>query len=414
MTFSAWLAKLTDIVNLGKIVVDGGPGTLLAVALIIILSHTSSVPVLPIGTSFENKRKEVQKEVETAREDVAERERSVQSITIELAAIANRLGTLRTELESFRAQRSQLELHGIASGSVRYDALIQREQELLGEIRGQDRDLASREGTKARESARLAHARTALEDPTRRLEALIQRRVESGTDILNLVLDHLIGLVLVGYLLGTLLSPLNRALFINFVDWILTKPSNQLATDLATFVLGGVSPHKSSDAKAHAHRHAELRLGTAAISPKKIAPGGADIDDAVAENYLSPTYFVGRKVISREELEALVAGYYRWTEASMNLVIPIVALGVAAMVQYRNWGGGSVLAGSGVLSFFLFRSARRRNLDYKQRLSDFIEGRLQRYEEEAAQREKAKTLDEVVLEAQKLLEKISAMEKKDK
>jgi DNA repair exonuclease SbcCD ATPase subunit len=252
--FAEWLSKFTDIVNLGKLVVDGGPGALLTIALVSMLSHWTGVPVLPLGEKFDERLSQSAIDLRAKRDEVAEAENVLQQISVDQAELSQRLATVRTEREAVRAERSSLEIRGVETSTVRYQRLQDYERELTARIDGKEatadspavsglaEQIAEVEGDKALQTERLATLRAELVPLSERYERLRVLRIESGTHIVNLVLDHLIGIVIVGYLLGTMLSPLYRALFVNAIDHaILRVPT------LASFAGGAEKPPQGEE-----------------------------------------------------------------------------------------------------------------------------------------------------------------------
>jgi hypothetical protein len=148
----------------------------------------------------------------------------------------------------------------------------------------------------------------------------------------------------------------------------------------------------------------ELEQGTAMIRVSPALAEGETAEEAATHEVVlrPPSYFIGRKIVSATELDDVVKGYYRWAEASLNLIIPFLALGVAIYQRWPPWGIWSLFLAT-LLTWVLLRSARRRHQEYKHRVRDFIEGRLRSYEEEKKQKANAKTMDEVVQSAKKLL-----------
>jgi hypothetical protein len=148
----------------------------------------------------------------------------------------------------------------------------------------------------------------------------------------------------------------------------------------------------------------ELEHGTAMVrvSAATAAEEAAGEPAEPTETLRAPSYFVGRKIVSESEIDDVVKSYYRWTEASLNLVLPTFALGFAIYLSSSKWGSWTLTIAV-ASTIVLFRVARRRHQDYRNRLRGFIEGRLKSYQEESLQKEKAKTMDEVVQEAKKLL-----------
>jgi hypothetical protein len=249
LRFTAWLAKFTDIVNLGKLIVDGGPGALLAVAMVMILCHLADVPVLPFGERFDAQRVEAGKDVERQRVKIVAREKALKALEARQADDTSRLGTLHAEIEALRSQRSSLELRGLEAATVRYRRLREHEDSLArNEIGPLAASIATAEGEKARLTEDLTALRADLEHLVQRYEGLRALRVENGTDVLNLVLDHLIGLILVGYLVGTLLSPVNRALFINTFDRLVIR------FPVAARIIGGAPKPPDPEALANLRR----------------------------------------------------------------------------------------------------------------------------------------------------------------
>lgn len=335
----SWLTKITDFVNLGKILVDAGPGFILALALYIGLGTALGLPLMPVH-GYDAVEAKLLSELKVLRQNQEGLE--VAALDAEQSRDATAAAVAGAEAELARTRTSPL------GGRA--------ERRLAGELQRLHGDLREKHRTAKTLDRKVRLGSEAVAETVAALAEVRKAQVKSVADLLSRVLEHLIALSLVGYVLGTLLSPINRWVFLDA---------------------------RGSD------------------------PAGNALEGRPS------SYFVGKGVVSQTELDGLVTAYYRFAEASANMILPILALALAVAIDRGTpWASMSTVSGVLlVLGFvvFLAITGRRRYRDYKTRVRSFIEGRLEKVkaaEEERRQGlEKAKTLEQVVKLAEELLKK---------
>jgi hypothetical protein len=210
-----------------------------------------------------------------------------------------------------------------------------------------------------------------------------------GKDIATLLLSTvqtILYFALIGFVLGMLLDPLNRALFLEFFPDLstrLAKGHQKLAVAMGA----------ASIAEARARR-AQNFAAQAMVS---------DGDSPKANGTLrTAQFYIGRGLLTQAEYDARVADYYRHAEISAGMIFPTFALGVALAPNSPLWW---VLAVAGPLG--LYRLAVSRLADFQHRLADFIEGRIDQLK--SAEAKQRRTVDLTLLVH--LLRKIDSLKK---
>jgi len=465
---SSWLAKLTDLVNLGKLMTDGGPGTVLALALMLGIATYRGVPLLP--STYGGEEDEVaaqpsgqqvgaatgQPSGQAAGAAAEQRSPALKTLDGQIRAkreeivaqtkkngeVESKLVTLQAALRSpalkaldlqIRAKREGIvaqtkEKGEVESELVTLQAALLRNQDLIDTFTKAQADRAgkdypfiraveqgiedlNRQRTKlcgsprpncaaqAELEAKKAGLAKDIEAAQAQLDRFLARRadlekktVDTLEDLLGSILSHLVGLALVGYVLGTMLSPINRAL-------LQSNPTTWGEVLRLKLRLRSPKLMKQQDGTG---KKARKRLNK--IRHKK--PELTLVDKKNAK------FWVGKGVISNEEYNGFVTDYYRWAEVSINMIIPTIVLGVS--VSYwllTNWCHSNPKPFPGVLLIgilltvslaeifvnrHLFWVARERHEDYKRQLHDFITGRLKHLEEQAQQAAAARQVQTVL------------------
>jgi hypothetical protein len=172
---------------------------------------------------------------------------------------------------------------------------------------------------------------------------------------------------LLGFLLGLMRDPLNKALFL------------QMLPDAA-------DAEPSRDAKLHRVRRA---LAAAFVPSRQIRRE----DDPLTERRAQ--FYIGRGLITEAEYHALVDNYYRFAELTIGLVIPMLVTAVALFqyqwVRGRQWWALSAVAVV-VFATALARIGVRRHAEFREATTDFIAGRLEKLKDEERKRSKTVNL----------------------
>jgi hypothetical protein len=130
---------------------------------------------------------------------------------------------------------------------------------------------------------------------------------------------------------------------------------------------------------------------------------GEQPSPAEVEAWSKPfSYFIGKGVVTQEQIDALVTSHYRWAEAAINMVFPTIFLYIAVLltfprVWWRWWLGLVVLA----LVVLLIVGGQRMAFEYRLRVRELIVGRLEKMK--AEENQEVKTIHEALALAQKLL-----------
>ncbi len=429
---SSLIKQVLDFVNLGKVIVDGGPGVVLAIALSILLASLAQLPVLPYSTqaaellgqacpeagpwqpTFEPENRLEERLVELkrkmcnleggladAQETKAREDAEVARLNGLLEAQKSQLGTLETEVteraagdrietQSLRGRLSELSRRHFEDLSLLQNALAQQAKAVL-EVTSTEAELAA----------------LAAEFNQRMGE-----RITSLRGLFAYLVDHLIGLALVGWVLGTMMNPFNR--------WLLevwygggplrgvvkrmmgkgnTPPQAQPPT-VGRSVPGSV-PGSAPAALSDLRFQSAMAWKSEAAAEKCL---GVTIDESCFEALArlvatrSATFFIGRKIISKAERDDLVASYHRWAEVSVNLAIPLVVLSASLFrVGYASEAPRSMYLGSLislVLAAIAFFRGRQALAVHHEREAQFLIGRL--VSMASAAQEAAGALSEVV------------------
>jgi hypothetical protein len=380
---SAWLEKLADLVNLGKLLTDGGPGTVLAIALVFALSTYRGVPLIPTTYSGESDRPTKERAGELGRLD-----KDIDSLRAALAGCTSEKATADAELAVLQAslQKNQESIDNLtkvqyqrtATDSLPVPALDHALEKLRAGRMEQCNSAtitacpaqAELEGRSA-ELAKLAeNTQAKLVRAEDRRKALEGKTVDTLAELLSGVLSHLVGLALIGYVLGTMLSPINR-LFLTVGD------DPEASAESAQPSQGSNAP---ADPPQNGKRAPRERPAAKRAWPKR----------AVVIVRGQPTsYWVGNGAISSTEVNGYVTGYYRWAEVSVNMIIPTACLFLAFSYwllwvhRAYSWSVGGVGALTAGAVYWLGKVGRRHHDNYRRQLFNFIEGRLAHIDEQA-------------------------------
>jgi hypothetical protein len=292
---------------------------------------------------------------------------------------------------------------------------------------------------KADHEKQLEIAAKELDDLRARLEKKRQEYVRDGRVLLSELINLLLGLSIFGYILGTLFSGLNRTVWLLWFQQIVVLTLGWI-WDRLRLTWASSAEEMAKIAVQRKMRLLELKLGTSVvISPsskkrmiqnlttvlmhfnagrKYSAVGISQIDaflDAMdgpeAPVALPVTYFLGRGIISQQDYDSFVTGYYRWAEASANLILPVLALGYAIQCSTKGliltcdsaagclnslqklfqWFEQHPFCTACILAVLLYMAAQLLYSDYKRRLRNFILGKL--YSEEAKKKEQQAEAD---------------------
>jgi hypothetical protein len=205
MNFTNWLTKISDFVSLGSIVTNGGPGIILALSLFVIGAHVMHIPLFVMSDrDFPTSEPPTIKRQETA---VEGKEQEVTLAEQAKAAIDSEMADLQADLKA---------LDGRIDGTEKQSVAAERTEQLKARRDARRQELQLLVAAKASSEMALSSKRRQLAVAQKELDLRIAGQTVTATNLLDNMLSHLIGATLIGYILGSLLSPINRVLFL---DW---------------------------------------------------------------------------------------------------------------------------------------------------------------------------------------------------
>lgn len=201
------------------------------------------------------------------------------------------------------------------------------------------------------------------------------------------IVEDLLLLGVLGFALGVLLDPVNKALFLQFFpslalggDAVPPEAEPEPSTsrpDRAT----SSPPEISAVKRLSQYRSRMVRATASAFVSRRLHDWHSDRRSKILKEHTAQ-YYIGRGLITNGEYQALIDAYYRFSELTTGLVLPSFLIGLAVF-QYER-GTGSTLLGwiwlaVGVLAGVGFaRVGVRRHVEFHQAVVELIEGRLER------------------------------------
>lgn len=444
------LAKLLDNVNLGKILVDGGPGVLLALAILLLacqsiredpvvtpLITTKTSLMLPLEVSHCTANDDIDKNGLkrlpflrlVLQGDIDRTKTQIEKCEEEYAAVAGSVAGQDQQLQNLAKKIALVEQSRVHIGPT---PAACASDPLCGDLYAQAVKLRQ---AKADHEKQLEIAAKELDDLRTRLEKKRQEHVRDGRVLLSELINLLLGLSIFGYVLGTLFSGLNRTVWLLWFQQIVVLTLGWI-WDRVCLIWASSADEMAKIAIQRKLRLVELKLGTAVVVPsgskkrmvqnltttltyfdagRKYSPVGISQIDAFLDAMDGPeapvtlpiTYFLGRGIISQQDYDSFVTGYYRWAEASANLILPVLALGYAIQCCIKglvltcdsgaaclnwlqklfNWFEWHPFCTAWILAILLYIAAQLLYGDYKRRLRNFVLGKLD--SEEAKKKEQA-------------------------
>lgn len=353
MNFTQLVKTLIDYLDLGKRIATTIPGMVLALGFVLAFSDPP----------------DVLRKAETLERQVQELNELLQDVQAEKEILLRKREQVDFELknaESWLAieQRAYTQAEQAWQKSPTVDArnaFKQAQEDLYkAKFKGERATLVARQKS-------LQHRIAALEAEIVRLETkrnAIATRADQSREFsssLQRAFYDIILFGLLGFAIGTVLDPLNKALFLQTLpNW-----GKGAAASPARRYLSGYSTLKASADKAISGQiNAEKRLE------------------------MNPHFFIGRGLLSAAEYDEFISSYYRYAEISTGMVIPtfILAIGLAKRNSSELGGVGiSVVVICGALiGFGLFQVGMRRYGEFKSKVSDFIAGRETAFKAESA------------------------------
>jgi len=186
----------------------------------------------------------------------------------------------------------------------------------------------------------------------------------SYTGILQQFFYLTLFLGLLGFAIGTVLDPVNKALFVQIIPEI----GEQSKSPTIKYLTGHSILEDSKNAIAN--RHGAKPIGARILQERS--------------SRMTAQFYIGRGLITASEYNDLVDKYYLYTQISIGMIIP--SLTVAALGWYLNHRLGPILVAVAlILSFFLERVGLRRYGEFHGQVFDLIAGREQARDEQSQQ-----------------------------
>ena len=329
MNFANWLSKVTDFLNFGKLLVDGAPGFIMAVALLFAVNHITEIPLLGSNEQIAK----IDKELKSVDADHVKNAKQKEKKASKLSSVQKTTSSLNEKLTAAQKTRSESERlwqktveDAIATLKGKIAKSQAEEKELGAAVEKADSTLQALNNTKAKLTGKRAE--------------LLPYRIDTPEKLLNFILSYLVGLTFVGTILGALTAPVNRLLLLR--DLLSRRPLRTLK------------------------------------SPAVAWPSG--------DPPMPPTYYIGLNVITKDDWDGIVTSYYRWTELALNLVFPIFLSGVVYCfvgedestflgVDKKFWPWISLAA-----AFLVWRIGAASYGTYRNQVEKYIKGRLHKIE----------------------------------
>lgn len=234
------------------------------------------------------------------------------------------------------------------------------------------------------EGFRLGADQSKTQDELKNLRAQLNQDqwaqlTSSYTGILQQSFYSILLLGLGGFAIGTVLDPINKALFLQVIPEMGQRANNKIAS----YVSGHSILESAKDSCVARHRD----------RPIAAMVGGQTASRMTAQ------FYIGRGLISAAEYGDLIDNYYRFTEVSIGMIIPVLT--VAAGVWYVSAVPGASgnpgewianpLVGPGamclavLIAIVLHRVGLRRYGEFHGQVFDLIAGREQAREDQSAQ-----------------------------
>jgi hypothetical protein len=402
---SSWLDKFADFVNLGKLITDGGPGTLLAIALMMALATCRGVSFLPEKFWPEQK---VQRagDLQKTRGEIEIRQREIGDETASQAGVKAQLDALKTEQASTENLIAQLEKAGAERGNNKDWLPVPAVEEKLGTLRQRSTAVLAKikqlEAVHAGLAKSIEQEQTDLTRLIERRKALEEKTVANVVDMTGWAMEHLVGLVFLGYVLGTMLSPVNRWL----IELGRPTPPDEPKSDngdygktklklvypsqpalVSSFLSQSMQETgrklRSDEPKIETH---DLRARLETEKPTLTFQAKERSDQLQARPV---GYWVGVGAVAKEEVDSYVTDYYRWAEASINMIIPTVALCLSFVfwillrcelqLTARIFFAVVLTLAEFPVACSLYKTSHARDAYYRKALGEFLAGRIAKF-----------------------------------
>lgn len=343
MNFSLLIKTLVDYIDLGKRIATTIPGMVLAFGFVLLFAQAPDV------LRLDRLKQEIDDEIasiEKLRTDYAALEQKKEEAKVKMDLAGEVLAGYDQQRQTAAAAYKQKP----AADTRAALQAAQRDYETAwtGEKKRLDAEFRATD-------AALSAQKTRVDASKARIDSLEMARADASgfTGGLNSLFNAVILFGLVGFALGVVLDPVNKAVFLNFIPDTGEK------------------------------RGSVFRSFT-----------GYDLKRAHESEYtkFEVQYYIGRGLITQAEYDDLVASYFRLTEISVGMILPVIVL-AAGYIRARHtddsWPtkAAIMLAAIG-LGYFLFHVGIKRYGDFQRRVYQLIEGRDAAFEEQKRQAER--------------------------
>ena len=345
MRFNWIVQQIDKFVSLGDLTTNGGPGMVLAFAVLMVFAKAADVPLTGSSQIYSDHEKKTVKE----QTKLLAAESGKSQAGTRLVDSKTRLATLDSLILAARSARE-------SKDSLLGPGMVERIHELERQRNIEQEAVHRHAASKASFESTAANLKASYGRMKEKLDGYNGSVIWSFEDLGNLVIGYLIWAVAAGYILGMVIGPLGRLV----ITWCnscyvstkgVRKPRLQKCMSEDTYRL-----HK----------------------------------DGIDDNLKGHSYYVGIGIISSEDTEAVRKSHYRWAELAGNMVIPTVAFS-AAFLYYMGYNEFKdyLLFGMGITgAIVLGRAGRHAYCGYQYKMDSFILGRLDKDGLEKARKER--------------------------
>jgi hypothetical protein len=361
MNFSQLIKTLVDYLDLGKRIATTIPGMVLAIGFILLFAQA---PDFLQQGKLENSQALTKSAIDEKRKSLVSaqvEDAAVQSSLQEIKDVSDAYGaSLKRDLDSYRTNTQETQL-----AKVRGDQAYLRNQ-----LRPDYQGLQARHLQLVQNQDEIQKQIASLDKERADRESQITANKEFNA-LLNKAFTSLLLFGLFGFAIGTVLDPINKALFLQLVPELGDRLSPNTDRGLIKAITGHTLLKSARDRKkAHHGRTAQ--------------------------------FYIGRGLLSQAEYDGLVSDYYRFSQISIGMILPvlILAFGIDHTIAAKagHFAKAGILAIGFVFGYVLYRVGIRRYGEFQQNVFDLIDGR----EAELNRRDKLLAKDSVVLQLSEL------------
>lgn len=369
MNLSELIKTLVDYLDLGKRIATTIPGMVLAFGFVLLFAQPpDSMQKRTLQTLVQAQQNEVeisQKQLRDVREESREVTENINSVSQLQGALDT---VLQAKVAAYKKSPTAQNLDELRTLSKKKADLGQN----LPQFRRKQDELSDL----GQNLAKIISSEQAQLD-------LYRSRAASGNEFdqsLSKAFSSLLLFGLFGFAIGTVLDPVNKALFLQLVP--------QLGL-----------PSKGTE------RFATLKKlsGHYLIEPIKT--------NSVKLSQRTAHYYIGRGLITAADYDGVEADYYRFSEISIGMIVPtmVLAAGIAHVFSARlGLIKFIIYSGSVVIAYFLYLIGLKRYGEFNRHLTDLIAGKeraMKDQEERLAKPSVVVQLTDVVAELRRILHK---------